>query len=67
MGMGVDRVVSAGVVSAQVGRADLAQLQYKVVTPDGQLRIANDCQNQDLFFALRGGACLSMQSRERFG
>ncbi|TFK67439.1 FAD-binding domain-containing protein [Pluteus cervinus] len=30
-------------------------LQYKVVTPDGHLRIANSCQNQDLFFALRGG------------
>lgn len=30
-------------------------LQFKVVTPDGQYRIANACQNQDLFFALRGG------------
>ncbi|THV03671.1 FAD-binding domain-containing protein [Dendrothele bispora CBS 962.96] len=30
-------------------------LQFKVVTPDGQYRIANECQNQDLFFALRGG------------
>ncbi|KAJ7609588.1 hypothetical protein DFH06DRAFT_1376205, partial [Mycena polygramma] len=30
-------------------------LQYKVVTPDGQSRVANACQNQDLFFALRGG------------
>ncbi|TQS32799.1 hypothetical protein Golomagni_06875, partial [Golovinomyces magnicellulatus] len=30
-------------------------LQYKVVTPDGQLRIANKCQNTDLFWALRGG------------
>ena len=27
----------------------------KVVTPDGILRTANECQNQDLFFALRGG------------
>lgn len=31
------------------------QLQYKVVTPDGVLRTANACQNEDLFFALRGG------------
>ncbi|KAF9483408.1 FAD-binding domain-containing protein [Pholiota conissans] len=30
-------------------------LQFSVVTPDGQYRIANECQNEDLFFALRGG------------
>ncbi|KAJ6522585.1 hypothetical protein B0H19DRAFT_973347 [Mycena capillaripes] len=30
-------------------------LQFKVVTPDGELRAASACQNQDLFFALRGG------------
>ncbi|GLB33561.1 putative oxygen-dependent FAD-linked oxidoreductase family protein [Lyophyllum shimeji] len=30
-------------------------LQFKVVTPDGVYRTANACQNQDLFFALRGG------------
>jgi len=30
-------------------------LQFQVVTPDGQLRIANACQNTDLFWALRGG------------
>ncbi|KAF8912207.1 FAD-binding domain-containing protein [Gymnopilus junonius] len=30
-------------------------LQYTVVTPDGSTRIANACQNSDLFFALRGG------------
>ncbi|THH00708.1 hypothetical protein EW026_g1844 [Hermanssonia centrifuga] len=30
-------------------------VQLKVVTPDGQLRVANGCQNQDLFWALRGG------------
>ena len=27
----------------------------KVVTSDGVFRTANECQNQDLFFALRGG------------
>ena len=31
------------------------QVQVKVVTPDGVFRTANECQNQDLFFALRGG------------
>ncbi|KAF5315414.1 hypothetical protein D9619_007344 [Psilocybe cf. subviscida] len=30
-------------------------LQFKVVTPDGRYRITNECQNEDLFFALRGG------------
>ncbi|KIJ42536.1 hypothetical protein M422DRAFT_170983 [Sphaerobolus stellatus SS14] len=30
-------------------------LEFTVVTPDGELRIANQCQNKDLFFALRGG------------
>lgn len=30
-------------------------VEYKVVTPDGHYRIANECQNQDLFWALRGG------------
>ncbi|PPQ89860.1 hypothetical protein CVT25_004758 [Psilocybe cyanescens] len=30
-------------------------LQYKIVTPDGVFRTANACQNEDLFFALRGG------------
>lgn len=30
-------------------------VQYQLVTPDGQLRVANACQNPDLFWALRGG------------
>ena len=30
-------------------------VQFKLVTPDGRLRIANACQNPDLFWALRGG------------
>ncbi|RDX48015.1 FAD-binding domain-containing protein [Lentinus brumalis] len=30
-------------------------VQVKVVTPDGIYRTANECQNEDLFFALRGG------------
>lgn len=30
-------------------------LEYKVVTADGQLLIANSVTNQDLFWALRGG------------
>ncbi|QRW18486.1 FAD-binding domain protein [Rhizoctonia solani] len=30
-------------------------LQFTVVKPDGQIVVANKCQNQDLFWALRGG------------
>jgi FAD/FMN-containing dehydrogenase len=30
-------------------------LQFRVVTPDSVLRVANACQHVDLFFALRGG------------
>lgn len=30
-------------------------VQFKVVTPDGVYRVANECQNTDLFWALRGG------------
>ena len=31
------------------------KVEFKVVTPDGHYRIANECQNDDLFWALRGG------------
>ncbi|KAK0227831.1 FAD-binding domain-containing protein [Armillaria fumosa] len=30
-------------------------LQFKIVTPDGELRVANEFQHPDLFWALRGG------------
>lgn len=30
-------------------------VEFKLVTPDGIYRTANECQNQDLFWALRGG------------
>ncbi|XXG96205.1 hypothetical protein Hte_002486 [Hypoxylon texense] len=30
-------------------------VQFKIVTPDGQFRVANQCQHEDLFWALRGG------------
>lgn len=30
-------------------------LQWEIVTADGVLKIANACQNKDLFWALRGG------------
>ncbi|KAI5918704.1 hypothetical protein F4810DRAFT_558419 [Camillea tinctor] len=30
-------------------------VQFKIVTPDGVLRVANKCHHADLFWALRGG------------
>ncbi|RDB14906.1 hypothetical protein Hypma_016469 [Hypsizygus marmoreus] len=44
-----------GALSNTMGLGVDRVLQYKVVTPDGRYRIANACQNKDLFFALRGG------------
>ncbi|KAG6916181.1 hypothetical protein DXG01_008111 [Tephrocybe rancida] len=34
---------------------EIQQLLSGVVTPDGHYRIANECRNTDLFYALRGG------------
>ncbi|KAI1473141.1 FAD-binding domain-containing protein [Daldinia caldariorum] len=31
-------------------------VEFKIVTPDGAVRIANQCQHEDLFWALRGGS-----------
>ncbi|KAK7685064.1 hypothetical protein QCA50_011901 [Cerrena zonata] len=41
--------------SNSLGLASDQALEFDVVTPDGQHRTANACQNSDLFFALRGG------------
>ncbi|KAL1723573.1 hypothetical protein EV715DRAFT_191128 [Schizophyllum commune] len=44
-----------GMLSVSMGLGVDRVLQYKVVTPDGTYRTANRCQNEDLFWALRGG------------
>lgn len=44
-----------GVLSKHHGLCVDNVLQYKVITADGELRVANAYQNQDLFWALRGG------------
>jgi len=36
-----------------IGLSDL--MQVELVTADGEVKIANECQNGDLFWALRGG------------
>ncbi|KAG6826339.1 hypothetical protein H0H87_007457, partial [Tephrocybe sp. NHM501043] len=56
MGSGVDRVVSP--IPPTPFAVHLIRLQIKVVTPDGQYRIANECQNEDLFALRRGSVIL---------
>ncbi len=41
--------------SKKYGIAAASMLEAEVVTADGRLLVANRCQNQDLFWALRGG------------
>jgi FAD/FMN-containing dehydrogenase len=41
--------------SRKFGVAAASLLEAEVVTADGEIRIANACQNSDLFWALRGG------------
>jgi FAD/FMN-containing dehydrogenase len=44
-----------GSFSKNFGLAAASLLEAEVVTADGQVRIANDCTNRDLFWALKGG------------
>ncbi|KAF9979357.1 hypothetical protein BGZ73_000051 [Actinomortierella ambigua] len=44
-----------GVLSKKHGLCVDNVLQYKIVTADGELLVANAYQNQDLFWGLRGG------------
>jgi FAD/FMN-containing dehydrogenase len=43
-----------GALSASKGLGADRVLQFTIVTPDGEVRVANRCQNEDLFWALRG-------------
>jgi len=44
-----------GSFSKRFGTGAAGVLEYEVVTADGKIVLANDAQNQDLFWALRGG------------
>jgi FAD/FMN-containing dehydrogenase len=44
-----------GSFSKHYGTAAASLLEAEVVTADGQIRIANACNNSDLFWALKGG------------
>ncbi|KAK4223736.1 Tetrahydrocannabinolic acid synthase [Podospora fimiseda] len=43
------------ILAAHYGMAADQVLQLELVTPQGEILIANECQNQDLFWAMRGG------------
>ena len=56
LGLGVDRAVRYTCFSTLICLQRVSyQLQFKIVTPDGVYRTANEYQNADLFWALRGG------------
>lgn len=42
-------------LSARYGLAADQVLEIEMVTPTGSLVVANECQNKDLFYAMRGG------------
>jgi len=44
-----------GSFSKQYGMAAAGLLEAEIVTADGEVRIANACQNADLFWAIKGG------------
>lgn len=44
-----------GSFSKKFGTGAASLLEAEIVTADGQVRVANECQNQDLFWALKGG------------
>jgi FAD/FMN-containing dehydrogenase len=37
-------------------------IQFEIVTADGQLLVANECQNTDLFWAVRGVSTYSIRN-----
>lgn len=43
-----------GLLSPRYGMAADQVLEFEVVTPKGEIVTANECQNQNLFWALRG-------------
>ena len=44
-----------GSFSKNFGMAAASLLEAEIVTADGEIRIANNCTNRDLFWALKGG------------
>ncbi|KAI1261853.1 FAD binding domain protein [Xylariaceae sp. FL1019] len=44
-----------GPLTSQYGQGSDNVLQVTIVTPDGNVLTANECQNTDLFWAVRGG------------
>jgi len=54
-----------GVLSPRYGLAADRVLEVEMVTPNGDIIVANECQNKDLFWAVRGVSlltCLGMNT-----
>jgi len=57
-GVGIGGYLTGGghsALSADYGLAADNVLEVRVVTPTGNILVANECQNSDLFYAFRGG------------
>lgn len=55
--IGVGGYITGGghsILSTKHGMGADQALEMEVVTPQGQVVVANECQNQDLFWAMRG-------------
>ena len=55
-----------GAISHIFGLAADQVLEMEVVTPNGEIVIANECLNEDLFWALRGVRHLTPYCRQFF-
>ncbi|CAI4211103.1 unnamed protein product [Parascedosporium putredinis] len=56
--VGVGGYLSGGghsILGSQYGLGSDHILEVELVTPDGEVVVANECQNEDLFWAVRGG------------
>lgn len=52
-----------GVMSSNHGLGADQILEVEMVTPNGDIIIANECQNTDLFWAVRGVSCMCAEHR----
>jgi FAD/FMN-containing dehydrogenase len=51
-----------GALSATYGMGADQVLEMEIVTPRGEILTINECQNQDLFWAMRGVSLISLDT-----
>jgi FAD/FMN-containing dehydrogenase len=62
--VGIGGFITAGghsPISSAYGLASDHAIEFTVLTPDGVITNANECQNTDLFWAMKG-VCFSIRS-----